>query len=245
MADQAERAQDAAHRHVLVVPAVPEGHVNSLLSFALLLAQRGLLVSFGYPARPHALALKRNKLSALPSSLRVHVINDGYPLAEHELTTGSHFEGSVQLMRDGIEIILQQYLATANMQALRNNEAFSLVSENGSSTSLTWPPICCIISDTFLPGSQGLADKFCIPRVDFWTCNATIYDMVVHLPEITARGLLPLPEGVGDKWIVDAPLVDFIPGLPAFHLTELPRELLEATDVSNFSLSKGSMPRVA
>ncbi|MCO5547675.1 hypothetical protein L7F22_001126 [Adiantum nelumboides] len=41
-------------------------------------------------------------------------------------------------------------------------------------------------------------------------------------------------EGVGDKWMVDAPLVDFIPGLPAFHLTELPRELLEAIDVSNF-----------
>lgn len=33
--------------------------------------------------------------------------------------------------------------------------------------------------------------------------------------------------------MVEAPLIDFIPGLPPFHVTELPRELLQTTDVSD------------
>ncbi|KAI5077816.1 hypothetical protein GOP47_0007640 [Adiantum capillus-veneris] len=229
------------YRHVLVVPGIQEGHVNGMLRFAALLAsahhQQGLLVSFSYPARAHALALKRNKLSALPPSLRVHIVEDGLPTAEHEFPTTSQVQGSVAIMQNAIEAVLQQYAALAS-KVCGGNECEDGVNEDGFSPasemhSSSWPPICCIISDIVLPGAQDLAAKFEIPRVNFWTGNGTTYYMISHLPQIIAKGMLPLLEGSGDKWKLEAPLIDFIPGLPAFHLTELPRDLLQISDVSH------------
>ncbi|MCO5583766.1 hypothetical protein L7F22_037680 [Adiantum nelumboides] len=231
---------DDHFRHVLVVPGVAEGHVNGMLRFATLLASsfhhQGLLVSFGYPARPHALALKRNKLSDLPPSLRLHTIDDGLPTAEHESPTIPQIRSSPAIIQKGIEAVLQQYIAPASM-ACPDNECAGAVNEKGSSdTSVmtsSWPPVCCIISDTFLPDTHDLAGKFGIPRVDLWTGNATTYYMISHLPQIISRGILPLPEGAGGKWKVEAPLIDFVPGLRPFHLTELPKELLETSDISH------------
>ncbi|MCO5608396.1 hypothetical protein L7F22_062605 [Adiantum nelumboides] len=227
-------------RHVLVVPSIAEGHANGMLRFATLLASsfhhQGLIVSFGYPARPHALALKRNKLSALPPSLRLHTIDDGLPTAEHLFPTIAQIRSSPAIMQKGIEAVLQQYIApAANTRA--DNGCAGVVNENGSSfTSVTessWPPVCCIISDTSLPDMHDLAGRFGIPRVNFSTWNATSFYMITHLPQIIARGMLPLPEGAGGKWKVEAPLIDFVPGLRPFHLTDLPNDLLEISDISH------------
>ncbi|MCO5583764.1 hypothetical protein L7F22_037678 [Adiantum nelumboides] len=212
-------------RHVLVVPSAAEDHINGMLRFATLLASsfhhQGLLVSFGYPARFHALALKRNKLSALPPSLRLHNIDDGLPTAEHESPTIPQFKSSPAIAS----------------KACADNDCGGVMNEKGSSdTSLmesSWPPVCCIISDTFLPDTHDLAGKFGIPRVDLWTGNATTYNMITYLPQIISRGMLPLPEGAGGKWKVEAPLIDFVPGLRPFHLTELPNMLLETSDISH------------
>lgn len=224
------------HRHVLVIPCIAEGHVNGMLRFAILLAtahhQQGLLVSFGYPARAHALALKRSKLGPLPPGLRVHVLEDGLPSAEHETPTIPQIRGSCAILQNAVEVVLQQYVAPTCDYDEKGASPASVIHVVQSST-IYWPPICCIISDTFLPDMQDLADKFGIPRVDLWTANATCYYMLVYLPEIIARGLLPLPEGKGDLWKVEAPLIDFIPGLPAFHLTELPREMIQTSDLSH------------
>lgn len=54
------------------------------------------------------------------------------------------------------------------------------------------PPISRIISDTFVPWTQDLADKSGLPRVDFWTSTATVYSMGAHLSELISRGHLPL-----------------------------------------------------
>lgn len=135
-------------------------------------------------------------------------------------------------MQNAIEVLFQQYVAPTDQQACDYNEKGSSPASVVHS-STTWPPICCIISDTFLPDMQDLTEKFGIPRVDLWTGSATSYCMLVYLPEIIARGLLPLPKGKGDKWKVEAPLIDFIPGLPAFHVTDLPKELIETCDDSD------------
>lgn len=224
-------------RHILVVPWIVDGHVNSMLRFAhLLAAHQGLLVTFGCPARAYALAQKRSMISRLPHSLHVQVIEDGLPLEEDQSPTLYQAQISHTIMQPSIEALLQQHLANSKAMPCVGGGGDDVYGDNKSSLpihSSQWPPISCIISDTFLPSTRDLADKFDIPRVEFWTCNATIYDMFLYLSEIIAKGHLPLPEGTGDNWTVEAPLIDFLPGLPPFHITELPRELLQASDVSD------------
>lgn len=215
---------EVQNRHVFVIPGCGEGHVNGMFRLALLLAgHKGLLVSFGYPARSHALALKLNKLAHLPPTLRVHVVDDGLPSIDHEAPTKRQLINSSSVIAHDLEVLLQRLMVASSADAFP--------SENRSSSS-AWPRICCIISDTFLPATQVIADNLSIPRVDFWTGSATVYNIFLHVHQLLAKNVLPLSRVPGEDWKVDARLIDFIPGLPPCHLTQLPWDLLQAYDVS-------------
>ncbi|KAI5077813.1 hypothetical protein GOP47_0007637 [Adiantum capillus-veneris] len=221
-------------RHVLVVPWSGEGHVIGMLRLALLLAaQKGLLISFGYPARAHALALKRGKLPNFPPSLRVHVVEDGLPAPDHEPPRLHHLRDSSLMIVQSLEALLQQHVAPSSETALSLLAAnccdAALDGANEINSSPSWPPVCCIISDTFLAETQALANSFSIPRIHFWTGNATVYNIFLHVPQLLAKGILLHSNGIGK---VEYPLIDFIPGLPACHVTQLPWDLIQKYEVS-------------
>ncbi|MCO5608405.1 hypothetical protein L7F22_062615 [Adiantum nelumboides] len=226
---------DARYRHVLVVPWSGEGHVAGMLRLAFLLANhKALLVSFAYPARAHALTLKRGKLPNLPPSLRVHVVEDGLPSPDHETLTLHQLRESSSVIVHFLEALLQSHLASSSASLDLNSSIASFDGVDELDCSARWPPICCIISDTFLPRTQALADSFGIPRVDFWTGNATVYNIFRHVPLLLAKGVLPLSMNAGEESKVESesPLIDFIPGLPPCHVTQLPWDLLQPYDVS-------------
>lgn len=222
----------AQQLHFLLVPAQSDGHINALLRLAhALVAEKGVLVTFGYPARYHSLALKRNMLSSLLSSsssahsnsmLRVEVVEDGLPLEEELTLTTEHRRSSFLVFQNAIKLLVHD-----------------LLHKSKPSSTAPLPPLHCIISDTFAPWTQDLADDVGIPRVDFWASTAAVYSMGCQLSLLLSNGTLPLPKSCwldSEKWSVEAPLIEGIPGLPPFPPTDLPVEFVQAEEVSDLKL---------
>ncbi|KAI5078657.1 hypothetical protein GOP47_0006328 [Adiantum capillus-veneris] len=96
--------------HILVVPYQSEGHINGMLRLVqALAAEKGVLVTFGYPARFHSSTLKRNKHCSLlntsfsgqsNSMLRVEVVEDGLPLEEEQPLTDEQKRASVPIFQN-------------------------------------------------------------------------------------------------------------------------------------------------
>lgn len=94
------------------------------------------------------------------------------------------------------------------------------------------PNTSCIISDTFLHWVQDVANRFQIPKVDYWPCTATQYLLLLHLPELVSKGFLPLQGPITNWNGDDQPLIDFIPRFPALPITDLCNIFL-VQDLSN------------
>ncbi|KAI5063115.1 hypothetical protein GOP47_0021662 [Adiantum capillus-veneris] len=210
--------------HALLVPFPLEGHINGLLRLAhALAAHQGLFITFAYPARLYSLAHSRNKIPLADSSsrcnnLRIKVIPDGLPTEAEVVPSVNELMAAVFVFQSGIETLLDRQ--HSSQQQLDHDVV-----------GMQPPPIACIISDTFVPWTQDLANKAKLPRVEFWTSTAAVYAMGTFLPELISKGHLPVKHGKEHKpWIVDAPLLDFIPGLPPFPVTDLPHEFISSPD---------------
>ncbi|MCO5595331.1 hypothetical protein L7F22_049373 [Adiantum nelumboides] len=83
------------------------------------------------------------------------------------------------------------------------------------------PSPSCLLMDTFYPWTQSLAARFRLPRVEMWSASAHAFTTGVYLPQLIARGYLPItdPEAGMDK------IVDFIPGVAPFRMVDLPAML--------------------
>lgn len=198
--------------HVLMVPFQAEGHVNGMLRLAEALAvQQGVRVTFAYPARFYALASKRiasaDAEAHASQNLRVEVVEDGLPLEEEQVLTAALLLASIPVFREAVT---------------------KLVLMKGTLT--------CIISDCMVPWTQALAYSFALPRFAFWTSTASSFSMSAHLRLLIAHAHIPvLTSGwlEGKRWKVEAPLVDCIPGLAPFPVTDLPSEFVQAEELSN------------
>ncbi|KAI5080953.1 hypothetical protein GOP47_0004136 [Adiantum capillus-veneris] len=204
--------------HMLVVSFQAEGHLNAILRLAQNLAAReGVIVTFAYPARFHHLALQRNgQLAALlaspvvqQSKLRIRVVEDGLPREEAQGLTPPIVLASIPIYQHNVKLLLDQLLAER-------------------------PYPVCLISDTFVPWTQDLANAAHLPRVDFWTSTAAVYSMGSQLSLLVSKGILPLhhscwvdPE---TKWSANTPLIEGVPGLPPFPATDLPKEFLSGEE---------------
>ncbi|KAH7445131.1 hypothetical protein KP509_02G108500 [Ceratopteris richardii] len=76
-------------------------------------------------------------------------------------------------------------------------------------------PVTCIISDSFVPWTQDVANKFGIPRIEFWSSSARVYSMGYHIPQLISEGYLPVPPGKEHDFCID-----IIPGLAPFRLVD-------------------------
>nr|UYO37367.1 glycosyltransferase [Odontosoria chusana] len=209
--------------HVLAVPFQAEGHVNGLLRLARALAAMGVSVTFVYPARFYALASKRSQLDRDGDALlQFEAVEDGLPVEEEHVLTAPLLHASIPFFMKSVKHLLDRLLA-----------------EEDSSTSSHLPPLSCVISDCVVPWTKELADAAGLPRIPFWTSSAASYAMGAHLPLLISRGWVPVQNSLlvqGKMWKGDASLVDCIPGLPPFPITDLPSQFVEAADLSNPSL---------
>ncbi|MCO5608482.1 hypothetical protein L7F22_062692 [Adiantum nelumboides] len=211
--------------HIVAVPFQAEGHVNGMLRLAQNLAAReGVVLTFAYPARFHHLAVKRNQLplastSVRTSSLRIRVVEDGLPLEEEHGLTLDLLKISIPVFQQNLKVLLDE---------------LSMLREDDEQQGLSYPAPACLISDTFMPWSQDLANAAHLPRVDFWTSTAAVYAMGSHLSLLVSQGILPLHDSCWldpeTKWTAKAALIEGVPGLPAFAATELPKEFLTGAE---------------
>ncbi|KAF3791135.1 UDP-glycosyltransferase [Nymphaea thermarum] len=85
------------------------------------------------------------------------------------------------------------------------------------------PPVTCLLSDSFLPFTQDLADELGVPRISFWTAAASSLTthLYTHLIRDTTNATVA---------------VDCIPGLPFLTLQDLPEGVISGRLDSPFSL---------
>lgn len=83
------------------------------------------------------------------------------------------------------------------------------------------PSPSCLLVDAFFPWSHELAARHGLPRVEIWTASAYAFTVGLYVPDLIARGYLPITDsGAMEK------VVDFIPGLTPFRMVDLPAMLV-------------------
>lgn len=188
--------------HVVVVPLPIPGHLNPFTFLANYLASCGLTVTLVHSSRAASLLdsrpqrpLQTDANTALTSSNapRIHVVPDVLSTDLSQSLTRAPVLASFPLMQQGLESFLLQI-------ALQHNNHC---------------PNTYLLADCFLPWTQHVARKFNIPRIAVWLQSASVFSMAFHIPELIAKGCLPLAS--------DNKIVDFIPGLPPFPLSDLPK----------------------
>lgn len=181
--------------HSLVVAGPGLGLVNGSMALSKSLASAGFAVTLVCFARFYHTHANTKRLQSLDPAVRLEIVPDGLDLAD-------------------AQNYMDLFLITDTMQ----QGLEKLVEKLGDERH----PVTCIISDTFMAWTQDLANKFGIPRIDFFTTNATTYLLILAIPELIARGYL-----AAQKDDCDSPLfIDCVKGRPRFPLDELDRKML-------------------
>lgn len=76
-----------------------------------------------------------------------------------------------------------------------------------------------LVVDAFFPWSHELAARHGLPRVEIWTASAYAFTIGLYVPDLIARGYLPITDTGVEK------VVDFIPGLTPFRMVDFPAML--------------------
>lgn len=85
----------------------------------------------------------------------------------------------------------------------------------------TYPhPVSCLVADMLMPWTRDLASQFGIPWIPLCIFPAFTLAIALHLPDLIAKGYLPLPPQPG----TEGKLIDFLPGLPPFRAADIPMD---------------------
>ncbi|MCO5555588.1 hypothetical protein L7F22_009133 [Adiantum nelumboides] len=186
--------------HVLVVPFPAQGHTNPALSIARFLVANNISVTLVQAS--NGLIPQTN---STPASNGNHCAPAEASLIRHE-TIPSGFDHSKPLSTETL---------MASIDVMRNafNELLQkLMLEDNA-------PVCLFI-DSFFGWGHAMAVAFGLSRVDLYTSAAFTFCLGIHLPDLVAHGFIPaIEEGAKDR------IVDFLPGLPAFRIADLPKSL--------------------
>lgn len=116
-------------------------------------------LAFGY-VEIYSAHASRGRVKPPHPSVRLEIVPDG--LSPEASNYGDLFV-TTSAMQEGLERLIQR-LADERL------------------------PATCIISDSIMAWTQDVADKFGVPRVDYWTATATSYLCILALPELISRG---------------------------------------------------------
>ncbi|XVE69324.1 hypothetical protein DITRI_Ditri09bG0143300 [Diplodiscus trichospermus] len=170
----------AACPHVLVFPLPLQGHVNSMLKLAELLALSGFKITFLNSEHNHERLVKYTNITAhfaRYSGFEFKTITDGLP-DDHPRSGDWFLE-----MFDAMEMKTKPSL----IQMLINSS----------------PPVDCIIGDGFLGFAIDAAKELGIPIIYFRTSSACCFWVYYSIPDIIQAGELPIREM--DRLITSVP----------------------------------------
>lgn len=183
--------------HAVVFPFPTQGHINPMMLLANQLLAADITVTFVHSARSFSM-LQKSKSTIIESQerspdIRFEVLPDAVSADDKENPVSPSvalFLSSIPVMKEKLEEAIQRLLEEAH-------------------------PPSCIISDSFLPWTQDVANKFSIPRIEFWTSSVTVYSMGYYIPQLLSRGYLPVQPGADQET-----LIDIIPGIGSWRLAD-------------------------
>ncbi|KAJ6815988.1 7-deoxyloganetin glucosyltransferase-like [Iris pallida] len=214
--------------HAVCIPCPSQGHINAMLKLANLLHFKGFHVTFvhtefNYKRVANAAAAGSSVIGSV-DSFRYEAIPDGLPITS-DLNSSQDLRSLCTSIRDGsLDGPFRDLLE-------RLNEPSSGV-----------PPVTCIVSDSFMSFTAGVAKEFEIPDVFFCSTSACGFMGFYHYKELVERGIVPLKsEDDLVNGYLDSTVIDWMPGMPNMRLRDLP-SFIRTTDpdevVFNFALNE-------
>ncbi|KAH1045498.1 hypothetical protein J1N35_036282 [Gossypium stocksii] len=167
-----DRSSQSRPPHVLVFPLPLQGHINSMIKLAELLAIAGFKLTFLNSHHNHERLVKFNNIAAhfeRYPGFQFKTITDGLPL-DHP-RSGNWF---LDMLEDTMEV------------ELKMKESLREVLVNSS------PPVDCIIGDGFLSFDLDVAKELGIPIIFFRTSNPRSFWVSYSIPDIIQAGELPI-----------------------------------------------------
>ncbi|MCO5557753.1 hypothetical protein L7F22_011324 [Adiantum nelumboides] len=194
--------------HVVVLPFPAQGHTNPALSIARFLAANGISVTL-----VHASSSLLPQTNSTPASNGNHDAPAEASPMRHE-TIPSGFDHSKPLSTETL-------MASIDAMGSAFNEVLQkLMLEDNA-------PVCLLL-DSFFGWGDAMALEFGLSRVTLWTSTASTLCLGIHVPDLVARGFIPATEeGAKDK------TVDFLPGLSAFRIADMPKSLIAVEDLQS------------
>ncbi|KAI5061073.1 hypothetical protein GOP47_0023578 [Adiantum capillus-veneris] len=216
--------------HALVFPIPLQGHINPMMMLAQHLNSSGFRVTFLLTEKT-LVALRKHDIGAANESVRKcgaintsckNMQNDSILCndksdedAKESKLSPIEFETLPDSSMSGTDdqslamsAAVLRFLDSMSLVRRKVEEILEGLDEKGE-------PATCIVSDSFVPWTQDVADKFGIPRIEFWSSSATVYSMGYHIPCLIDGGYLPVQPGMDREFSID-----MIPGLAPFKLED-------------------------
>lgn len=186
--------------HVIVFPYPALGHINPMMQLSRVLVSEGFRITFVCTQFHCERMLKVRRQVSGEEDRDIHLegLPDGLPDEFDRLSPSTDLSRAVDNLGGVFEEFMSRLIHTPACSAA----ALSML----------------LISDTFLPWTQGVAAKFLIPRVLFWTQSAAVFTIFINTCRLLDSGFNPFEEDLDTA----TSLIDFIPGIPALPASHLP-----------------------
>lgn len=172
--------------HVLILPLPAQGHVNSMLKLAELLALAGLHITFLNTDYNQDRLLRHTNVQARFAAFpgfRFKIIPDGLPI--NHPRGGDHFPEMFNSMKSVTKPLLREMLVSCKLQ----NHGDSGSSSN--SNNIRSGPVNCIIADGSLTFPIDVGNELGIPVIHFRTIGACAFWVYFSVPDMDEAGELP------------------------------------------------------
>jgi len=174
--------------HAVIVPFPAQSHVKALMNLAQLLTERGFFITFVNTEWIHkrlveASAINTNSLISLVSrgeleqrgwKNRFLSIPDGLPPDHGRTSSLSEYMLALQKLSPALEQLLRSSSAT------------------GDDGKYSFPPITCIVTDTFMSCTEQVATNMKVPRVIFWPLCAASSICQLYANFLVSEGHIPV-----------------------------------------------------
>ena len=157
--------------HVLIFPIPLQGHINPMMLLARKLASTCTMVTFLHTERSLSMLININNMDD---------DKENHPYFKMQVLPNPSHDNNLSPSSAALRFLTNQSLYRSKLE-----EMMRAFVEKGQ-------PVTCIISDSFLPWTQDVANEFGIPRIEFWSSSVTVYSMGYHIPELINNGYLPL-----------------------------------------------------
>ncbi|KAL7095877.1 hypothetical protein ACP275_10G049800 [Erythranthe tilingii] len=212
---ETENQRNPNHNHVIIIPPPFQGHINPSIQLALKLASKGFTITFVNTHFTHDQITKsRRKIISKEEDgddifgpardsgrdIRYRTISDGFPLSfDRSLHREQFMEGRMHVYPAHVDELVGQ-LAGSD------------------------PRPDCLVSDTISTWGYGIAAKYGLVYVSFWTQPALVFSMYSHTHLLKINGHYGSIDNRKDT-------IDYIPGVEAIEPKDL-SSFLHETDMS-------------